>query len=160
MFAENDAGRKLEWQPFTIWLEVEVNIHIFLRLHLVSPQQNIDERILKSGEVVVLILIKRYNGYQKSSPQVTSLENGQTSFTYPGTRGWYFSHNFIWSVSTVKILVNDNFQGEWWSSSPFDCSLPPRRDQAERSHAGVTLKVFTLKALRFIPFIPTLGWAF
>jgi len=28
------------------------------RLHLVSPQQNIDERILKSGEVVVLILVK------------------------------------------------------------------------------------------------------
>ena len=59
MFAENDAGRKLESRPFTIGLEVEVNIHIFLRLHLVSPQQNIDERILKSGEVVVLILVKR-----------------------------------------------------------------------------------------------------
>jgi len=38
------------------------------RLHLVSSQQNIDERIIKSGEV-------------------TSLENGQTSFTYPGTQG-------------------------------------------------------------------------
>ena len=40
-------------------LKLKVNIHIFLRLHLVSPQQNIDERILKSGEVVVLILVKR-----------------------------------------------------------------------------------------------------
>ena len=166
MFAENDAGRKLEWQPFTIWLEVEVNIHIFLRLHLVSPQQNIDERILKSGEVVVLILIKRYNRYQKSSPQVTSLENGQTSFTYPGTRGWYFSHNFIWSL-TVNITCKRQFSGRMVIFLPFWLFAATTERSSWKKSRRCYLKGVYLKSSSFfmiiifeIPSIPTLVWFF
>ena len=38
---------------------LEAYSYIYFRLHLVSSQQNIDERIIKAGEVGFLILVQR-----------------------------------------------------------------------------------------------------